>query len=87
MSKPATNAAGEFHRCPKNPEAGDIRVKGFSFCPFCGDHISGFGEHNVVQMRPLEPSPHAPPPAPEPEPADCVRHSCSPNAGMHGNTA
>lgn len=24
--------------------------------------------------------------APEPEPADCVRHSCSPNAGMHGNT-
>ena len=69
MSKPATNAAGEFHRCPKNPEAGDIRVKGFSFCPFCGDHISGFGEHNVVQMRPLEPSPHAPPSAPEPKPA------------------
>lgn len=21
--------------------------------------------------------------APEPEPADCVRHSCSPNAGIH----
>jgi hypothetical protein len=66
MSKPATNAAGEFHRCPKNPEAGDIRVKGFSFCPFCGDHISGFGEHNVVQMRPPEPSPPPPPPTPEP---------------------
>ena len=24
--------------------------------------------------------------APEPEPADCVRHSCAPNTGMHGNT-
>lgn len=24
--------------------------------------------------------------APEPEPADCVRHSCDPNCGMHGNS-
>lgn len=70
MSKPATNAAAKFHKCPKSPESGEIRVQGFSFCPFCGDHISGFGEHNVVQMRPPEPSPPpiAPPPAPPPRP-------------------
>lgn len=71
MSKPATNAAAKFHKCPKSPESSEIRVQGFSFCPFCGDHISGFGEHNVVQMRPPEPSPPpspvAPPP-PKPEP-------------------
>lgn len=53
MSKPAQNAVAEFHKCPKTSE--EIRVRGFSFCPFCGEAINADGDHKVVV--PIEPKP------------------------------
>lgn len=79
MSKPAPNAAAQFHKCPKTSD--EIRVKGFAYCPFCAAKINADGDHNVVitpdivdtyraqqaaQPKP-EPKP-APPPEPKPEP-------------------
>lgn len=73
MSKTAPNAAAQFHKCPNHPDSPEIRVKGFAFCPFCGDEIKDYGNHhvnpppdNVTPLRPVAPKPE---PAPEPKPA------------------
>lgn len=72
MSKPAPNAAVQFHKCPTHPDSPEIRVKGFAFCPFCGKAIKDYGDHTVApvadNVTPLRPAPPKPEPAPEPPP-------------------
>ncbi len=70
MSKPAASAVAQLHKCPKTSE--EIRVKGFAFCPFCGEAINADGDHNVVIQKPDPPKPKpepAPPAPPRPDPA------------------
>jgi len=74
MSKPASNAAAQYHKCPKTSD--EIRVKGFAFCPFCGAAINADGDHNVVvppdNLASLRAAQQAAQPRPEalkPEPA------------------
>lgn len=90
MSKPAPNAATQFHKCPTTSD--EIRVKGFAFCPFCAAPITGYGDHNfvpapdnVTPLRPVPPKPEpapelkpAPPPEPKPEPPTPAGPAISP---------
>ncbi len=79
MSKPAINASAEFHKCPKHPDSPEIRVKGFAFCPFCGDGINADGDHNVVLLRPeSRPEPKPEPPKPEPVKAESPKPAAEP---------
>jgi hypothetical protein len=79
MSKPAPNAAAQYHRCPNHKDQPEIRVKGFAYCPFCGAKVNADGDHNVVvapdivdayraAQQAAQPRPDPIPESPKPEP-------------------